>query len=275
MKANDYVSRGKELMHHPEQVPDDIDIERIRAWVLEAGRIALTHHRRRGLRFKDDGTPATSADEAIESYLRNRISERYPQHQIIGEEKDRERGNECAFTWIIDPIDGTRAFASGLPIWGISVGVLKEGKPHTGVFYMPAVDEIYSANASGAFCNDYSLSTPSPADLEDPLTFLAVPSNAHLEYDIAYPRVRSLGSTAAHLAYVARGAAIGALTRHVKIWDLAGVLPLLNQTDIALTYLSGAPFDIRELIDGSPTPEPLVAAGQDFIDRIRNRIRVL
>ena len=112
---------------------------------------------------------------------------------------------------------------------------------------MPAVGDLFWGNADGAFYNGQPLLPRDTASLDDPLAFLAVPSNAHLLYNISFGRLRSLGSVAAHLTYVARGAAIGALTRRVKLWDLAGVLPILKHTGIELRYLSGAPFDVRDL----------------------------
>jgi myo-inositol-1(or 4)-monophosphatase len=252
---------------------DAIDLSLVREWVAEAGCIALSHHHQVDVRFKDDGTPTTSADREIESYLLGRLSEYYPHHQIIGEEGGVHTG-DSDFVWAIDPIDGSRAFASGLPVWGISVGVLRCGGPYAGVFYMPAVEEMYWSDGGRSFCNGSPISRRSSVRFDDPLTFLAVPSNAHHVYEIEFPRVRSLGSTTAHLVYVARGAAIGALTRRVKIWDLAGVLPILNQTGVSLVYLSGAPFDICAIVNGKPAPEPIVAAHTDVIDRVRNSIRM-
>ena len=149
---------------------------------------------------------------------------------------------------MIDPLDGTRAYASGLPIWGVSVGVLRNGKPLAGGFYMPAVDELYWGDETGAFLDGRPLPPPA-VSLDDPLAFLAVPSNSHLLYDISFHRLRSLGSTAAHLIYVARrrnwradpaGQGLGPGRRAAD----------LRHTGIELRYLSGAPFDICDLLPG-------------------------
>jgi len=154
------------------------------------------------------------------------------------------------------------------------VGVLRRGKPYAGIFYMPAVEEMYWGYNGGAFCNGSLISRCSSLRFDDPLAFLAVPSNAHQLYEIDFPRVRSLGSTGAHLVYVARGAAIGALTRRVKVWDLAGVLPILSWAGVTLVYLSGIPFDIQTLVNGRAASEPVVAAHSSVIDEVRNSIRI-
>ena len=255
----------------PRRLASGVDLEQVREWVMEAGRMALSHCQQTRVRFKEDGTPATSAEREIESYLVARISERYPDHHIVGEEGG-VRAGDADFVWAIDPIDGTRAYVSGLPVWGISVGVLHEGRPLAGVFYMPAVNQEFWGEVGCAFYNG-ELISPHFLQLEDPFAFLAVPSNAHRMYEIDFPRVRSLGSTAAHLAYVAQGVAIGALTRRVRIWDLAGVMPILSWTGASLVCLSGAPLDLLSLVDGGPAPEPLIAAHPRVIDQIRDGIR--
>ena len=250
------------------------DSTKVRQWVLKAGEMVLslsqqTHY----AALKQNGTPVTPVDHAIETYLLNRIRIHYPHHRILAEEQGAS-GDHCEFLWAIDPLDGTRAFASGLPIWGISVGVLRHGRPHWGVFYMPVLDEMVWGDEEGAFLNDQPLLPPHHVTFDSPLAFLAVPSDAHLKYDIDFRRVRCLGSTAAHLAYVARGAAIGALTRRISLWDLAGVLPVLEQTGIKLCYLSGQPWNPRHLLDGTPAAEPLIGARTDLLDKVRKTIRV-
>jgi fructose-1,6-bisphosphatase/inositol monophosphatase family enzyme len=139
---------------------------------------------------------------------------------------------------------------------------------------MPALGDQYWGSRAGAFHNGVALPQLVAADFDESLGFLAVPSNAHLLYDITFPRLRSLGSTAAHLVYVARGAAVAALTRQVKLWDLAGVMPVLEHAGIALGYLSGAPFDGRDLMHGKAAAEPLLAAHPSWMERIRETIRL-
>lgn len=244
----------------------------IRCWLKRAGQIALEkHHLAQTLDLKHDDTPVLVVDHQVEALLFEYIHARYPDHQVISEESG-VCGGEHEYLWVMDPLDGTRAYASGLPIWGISLGLLHNGEPLAGGFYMPAVDELYWGDWEGVFLNGRPLPTP-VVSLDDPLAFLAVPSNSHLLYDIRYHRLRSLGSTAAHLIYVARGAAVGALTRRVAVWDLAGVLPILRHTGIQLSYLSGAPFDLRPLQDGQQISEPLLAARPENMERLRSSIR--
>jgi fructose-1,6-bisphosphatase/inositol monophosphatase family enzyme len=142
-----------------------------------------------------------------------------------------------------------------------------------GAVYLPAMGEMYWADEGGAFRNGERLSPRPLPSLEDPLAFLAVPSNAHRRYEIDLPRLRSLGSTAAHLVYVAASSCVGALTRWVSIWDVAGALPFFPHAGVAARYLSGAPFVVAPLLDGVSFPEPLLVARADLMEEIRRRIR--
>src|SRR5512138_127164 len=121
---------------------DDIDLGFLRACLKEAGQIALA---RRGLvsaSIKADRSPVTEADHQVEDFLIARIGERYPEHQVLSEESGLHP-SAARITWVIDPIDGTRSFASGLPIWGVSIGILAAGKPLAGGLYLPVTNEMY------------------------------------------------------------------------------------------------------------------------------------
>ena len=94
--------------------------------------------------------PVTTADRAIESVLRKMIRERYPDHGIVAEEEGSDRP-ESRFTWFIDPIDGTRSFMMGSPLWGTLVGVTEEGKPIFGLLCQPFLEEVFFGAPSGSW----------------------------------------------------------------------------------------------------------------------------
>ena len=247
------------------------DIRQINTWLVEAGSAARAALTTATYNLKQDRTPVSTADYAVETYLAERLQGRFPGHRLVTEETG-VMGAASDYLWALDPIDGTKIFLAGLPTWGISLGLLVNGQPAAGFFHMPVTGDLYWAWAEGAFCNGQRLSRVEGQDYHDPLMFVAVPSNAHEHYRIHYPRLRSFGSTAAHLAWRGRGIALGVITRQGSLWDLAGGLPLLAQTGIRIEYLSGRPLDFSALLEGQSTPEPVLAASLQWFDKLRKAI---
>jgi len=117
-----------------------------------AGRITLGYYQT-GLRpdFKPDDTPVTAADRAAEEFIRGEIGKQYPGHGILGEEFGKTESDGQPFRWIIDPIDGTKSFMRGVPLYGVLVGLEIEGVVRVGAAYYPALDEMLCA-ADGLGC---------------------------------------------------------------------------------------------------------------------------
>jgi histidinol phosphatase-like enzyme (inositol monophosphatase family) len=118
-----------------------------------AGGIAQAHFRR-SYTIENKGVsgfdPVTSADRAIERVLRAAVVERYPTHGIVAEEEG-ERTASSDYTWFIDPIDGTRSFMTGSPLWGTLVGLTHRGTPLFGLLSQPILEEIFFGGPSGAW----------------------------------------------------------------------------------------------------------------------------
>src|SRR5690606_8170760 len=120
------------------------------AW--RAGRITLGYFQTGvAVERKGDNSPVTVADRAAEQFLRELIAETYPQHGIIGEEYGQQ-GEANALTWVIDPIDGTKSFAAGVPLYGCLLALVDGTRPLVGVAHFPALNEtVYAARGSGCF----------------------------------------------------------------------------------------------------------------------------
>ncbi|HET7273067.1 MAG TPA: inositol monophosphatase family protein [Rubrobacter sp.] len=119
----------------------------------EAGRLTLGYFGTEAARpeIKADDTPVTVADREAERLIRERIGARYPKHAIIGEEYGAEDGADPDYRWIVDPIDGTKAFVRGVPLYGVLIGLEIEGVCEVGAAYFPALDEMVCA-ATGEGC---------------------------------------------------------------------------------------------------------------------------
>ncbi len=177
--------------------------------------------------------------------------------------------------WAIDPIDGTSAFAASLPVWAISVGVMLNGRPDIGVMSLPAVDELYWGDESGVFLNNKRLRMRAGTDQFDSESSLLVPSNSHRKYTIDFPgKTRSMGSLAAHMAYVAAGCSDAAILGRPHLWDIAGgAAMILHQGGVVLTF-SGGPCDWKPLIAGERPPEPLICGMEKSVRAILKYVKI-
>lgn len=126
---------------------------------FDAGRLTLGYFGRAtleglpealGTEYKDDDSPVTRADREAEALIRRRLEQRYPDHAVVGEEYG-ETGVGSTHRWFVDPIDGTKAFVRGVPLYGVLLGLEVEGRVEVGVAYFPALGEMCAA-ATGLGC---------------------------------------------------------------------------------------------------------------------------
>lgn len=118
-----------------------------------AGQVTLGYYQTGVLPdFKADASPVTLADKKAEELIRARIEKNFPQHEILGEEFGAgEKFQHASHRWVIDPIDGTKAFTRGIPLYAVLMGLEIEGKVESGVAYFPALGEMLAA-ATGEGC---------------------------------------------------------------------------------------------------------------------------
>jgi len=124
-------------------IPSDLDhlVEFAATLADEARTLSLSWFRRPlQIDTKADDSPVTQADREIERFLRQRIAERFPKHGVLGEEHGRVH-IDAEFVWVIDPIDGTRSFITGWPIFGMLLALLWQGRPVIGQIDMPSLSE--------------------------------------------------------------------------------------------------------------------------------------
>jgi histidinol-phosphatase len=100
---------------------------------------------------KRDGSPVTLADRSAEEMIRSRIEKAYPSHAIVGEEFGVQETAGASHRWLIDPIDGTKSFVAGVPLYSVLLGLEIEGRVEVGVIYLPALNELVAA-ATGHGC---------------------------------------------------------------------------------------------------------------------------
>jgi myo-inositol-1(or 4)-monophosphatase len=237
--------------------------------VVEAGELARSFFRNVTAERKADHTLVTAADRAVEEFLRPRVQALLPGVRILGEEFGATGGGrEDEYTLTLDPIDGTAAFISGLPTWCVTIGLVRHGTAVGGITYLPMTGETYLANDDVAEWNGRVL----PKDARptgDGDLFMLTHSDYHRGEAKRFPgKIRSLGSTAYHMALVARGAAVAAVLGRPRIWDLAAGAAMLRAIGGTLRYRSGATVELAALLGGERAPDHLVAAAPGMIDEI-------
>jgi myo-inositol-1(or 4)-monophosphatase len=137
----------------------------------EAGLLSLDYFQE-GLKpeWKGDGSPVTIADRSVEELLRSRIEEAFPTHEILGEELGQTFNEGSQPRWIIDPIDGTRAFVRGIPLYAVLIGLEIQGEIVAGVAHFPALSETIAAGRGlGCWWNDKPARLSEVDRLEDAL----------------------------------------------------------------------------------------------------------
>lgn len=187
--------------------------------------------------FKADDTPVTVADRKAEELIRSRIEARYPTHAIVGEEFGTKESNEQAFRWFIDPIDGTKSFIRGVPLYAVLLGLEIEGKVEVGAAYFPALDEmLVGATGLGAWCNGRRAHVSTVDSLSrGVVTFTDVAKFAKYGRAAAWERIqaatyfRAGWSDAYGYLLVATGRTELALDPVMAPWDCGPFPPILRE----------------------------------------------
>lgn len=135
---------------------------------VEASRHTLKYFRKSvEIMRKQDNSPVTIADRETEELMVSMIRERFPNHGIIGEEHGSVESNS-PFQWVLDPIDGTKSFIRGIPLYTVLIALLYEGEPCVGVISNPPLEEtVYAATGKGCFLNDSPCSVSTTENLSD------------------------------------------------------------------------------------------------------------
>lgn len=218
------------------------------AW--QAGKVTLRYFQTDiTTDHKADESPVTIADRETERFLRAAITSRYPHHAVLGEEDGASGDSTSPWRWILDPIDGTKAFIHGMPTYGVMIGIEYEGAPVVGVVNMPALGEIVAAGRElGCWWNGRPCRVSQVSALDQSL--LVATSATRYEAcgkQAAFERLvnatgmfRTWGDCYGYLL-VATGRAEVMIDPVMSIWDAAALLPILQEAGGTFTDWKGTP----------------------------------
>lgn len=223
--------------------------------------------------IKRDNTPVTCADRESEQIIRSQISKHYPDHWVIGEEHGTTEGNPD-YRWIIDPIDGTKSFIHGVPLYGVLIGVEVKGRPSVGVVYMPALDEmVCAATGLGCLWNGRKARVSSIGQLSEAIVVVS-------SYTTAMQRSDAMEKLAAQTKFqrtwgdcygyvlVATGRAEIMLDSVINPWDCAPMMPIVQEAGGSFSNWAG-----EETIWGKDSMATNGLLHEDVLRILRNEAR--
>ncbi|MGB3391053.1 MAG: histidinol-phosphatase [Pseudaminobacter sp.] len=215
--------------------------------------------------------PVTEADRGAERAIRALINAEFPGHGILGEEYGGENvGN--SHVWVVDPIDGTRAYISGLPVWGTLVGLTVDGDAVAGMMSQPFTGELYYADGAGAHYEgpggSRRLSTRATSALADATLFTTTPAlyegDKRLRFDRLEQQVRlsRYGVDCYAFAMLASGNADLVIEAGLQPYDIVALIPIIEQAGGIITTFDGGPAENGGDVLAAATRELHAAAMQ-------------
>lgn len=213
--------------------------------------------------------PVTEADKGAERAIRALINQHYPDHGIIGEEYGTENP-DADYVWVLDPVDGTRAFISGLPLWTTLIGLRYRGRPVLGLIAQPILQEIYLGSPLGSRLITPQGSTPLKARVCPRLADAVIgTTDPHLysgDEIAAYAALRTAtklvryGCDAYAFAMVAAGTMDIALETGLKPWDIEAIIPVIENAGGVVANWRGNPV-------GPEAGQVIAAGSQTLLDQ--------
>ncbi len=249
-----------------------ISAEFLRRLAAAAAAETLPRFRARGVvanKIAGGFDPVTEADREAERVIRELINAEFPGHGILGEEHGSENASS-RHIWIIDPIDGTRAFISGVPLWGTLVGLTQDGVAVAGMMAQPFTGELYYANDTGAHYEGPDgkrvLRTSATTALSDAILFTTTPSlfrgAGRERFDAleASVQLTRYGADCYAFAMVAAGNIDIAVDAGLQSYDIAALVPIIEKAGgVVTTFDGGRPEKGGDII-AAATPELHAAA---------------
>ncbi|YAI81373.1 MAG: inositol monophosphatase family protein [cyanobacterium endosymbiont of Rhopalodia sterrenbergii] len=219
---------------------------------------------------KDDGSLVTQADHWTDQTIRAAIAAEFPKHGVLTEETTHIFP-ETDWCWIIDPIDGTTNFTRGIPIWGISLGLLYRGTPVFGFVHFPQLQQSFHGywygetgitGPKGSYSNGVKIHTDSNQPSKSHLFNLCTRSTTILRQPFPC-KIRMIGVASYNISLVACGAALGGVEATPKIWDIAAVWVILQGAGGVFVSLNDDPiFPLKIGHDYGEKPFPCLVVSQ-------------
>lgn len=222
---------------------------------------------------KFDEELVTEADNCAWELISSKIKGSFGGHAFLRDLATEDLSDDkCPrFLWIVDTLDGAASFQAGMPVWGVSAALFEKFWPVMGFLYLPVTGELYSAYADReALLNDMPIRVRDDYTVDNE-SLVLVYSRFHSDFRTTFPgKVRNFGSSAGHLAYVARGAADACVMKNVSVQDLAGGSIILEAAGGEIRFFDGSLLHLGEYLEGKRIDGPLIAAPKGVHDKVKS-----
>ncbi|MFT3783169.1 MAG: histidinol-phosphatase [Nibricoccus sp.] len=217
--------------------------------------------------FKSDTSPVTAADKGAEELLRKLIAAKFPHHGVIGEEFGNDRP-DAEFVWVLDPIDGTKSFISGVPLFGTLIALMHHGQPVLGAIHQPILKQLVIGDNQTTAFNGRTVKVRPQNRIEDATLLLSDPTHpAKYQNGRAYDSlaerarvVRTWGDCYGYLL-VAAGFADIMLDPIMNPWDIQALIPVVRGAGGVITDWSGNdPVKAESIVAANPALHSQVIA---------------
>ena len=225
---------------------------------LEAGKILEKYFETEIMKsLKEDKSIVTLADKESEEVIKKIIFDAFPTHSILGEETGMN-GAKSDYVWHVDPVDGTRNFANGIPLFAVSIALVHQDKIMVGVVYNPSTRSLFYAElGKGAYFNDkkifvskddkdHCIVTASPGNQDDQEVKKELILNLYHDLPKIIRSVRNFGCTAIELAFISRGGLEANIQLGLNTYDFAAGALLVLEAGGKITKLDGSPWAFPE-----------------------------
>ena len=223
---------------------------------------------------KADGTLVTKADRWSDQEIREAIAAKFPEHGILTEETEHVLPDRD-WCWVIDPIDGTTNFTRGIPIWGISLGLLYRGTPVFGFVRLPQLNQSFHGywygdsgltGPEGAYLNNEPIHTSADSPSLNHLFNLCARSTSVLRKPFPC-KIRMIGVASYNILLVASGASLGGVEATPKIWDIAAAWAIVQAAGGTFVSLEPEPaFPLKVGLDyGSRSFPCLIVSRSELV----------
>ena len=222
----------------------------------KAGKASLRYYGNVGkLKYKEPRSIVTKADILSEKIIMEAVRKKFPSHSFLTEESGQIK-KDSEYLWIVDPIDGTTNFVSGLGNFAVCIALAKNNEVLMGAVYDPCPDNMYFAEkGKGAFLNNKKIRVSKKKELKDVILAFNLPSNEKISSDTLillskiygnFRGIRNFGAAALNMCYLAEGKFDAYFTKSIKAWDVAAAKLIVEEAGGKVTNFDGGKWELKD-----------------------------